>query len=141
MRFWDASALVPLLINEPLTGRLKALGDDEVPMAVWWGTIVECTSALVRRERGGAISVAARDNGLAALAEASEYWLAVGPDAALRDAAVRAVRLHRLSAGDALQLAAALDWAGGRPVGHEFVTLDRELRAAASVEGFSVLPS
>ena len=140
MRFWDASALVPLLINEPATERLKGIGEDEVQMCVWWGTPLECTAALVRRERGAAITADARDYGLAALAKLSELWFVIGPDAALREAAVRAVRLHGLTAGDALQLAAALEWAGGRPAGHPLVTLDRELRAAARLEGFTLLP-
>ena len=110
-------------------------------MAVWWGTPVECTSALTRRQRGGEIDEAARDYGLAALESLSERWNVIGPDAALRAAAVRAVRVHGLSAGDAFQLAAAIEWTGGLPSGEEFVTVDRELRAAASLEGFTVLPS
>jgi predicted nucleic acid-binding protein len=140
MRFWDSSALVSLLINEPRSDRLKALGQEDPAVAVWWGTPVECTSALVRRERGGSITASARDSGLAALSASASLWLAVGPTAALRDAAVRAVRVHGLSAGDALQLAAALDWAEGRPAGRVLVSLDGEVRSAASAEGFAVLP-
>jgi uncharacterized protein len=51
MRFWDASAIVPLLFAEPereaLLGRLER--DSE--MLVWWGTPVECASAIARRAR------------------------------------------------------------------------------------------
>jgi predicted nucleic acid-binding protein len=141
MRFWDSSALVSLLIDEPRTDRVKRLGDDDFAVAVWWGTIVECTSALVRRERGGGITAVARDNGLAALADVSQLWFALGPTEALREAAVRAVRVHGLAGGDAFQLAAALDWAEGRPAGRAFVSLDDELRTAAVLEGFTVLPA
>jgi predicted nucleic acid-binding protein len=141
MRFWDSSALVPLLIDEPRSDRVRQLGDDDTAVAVWWGTLVECTSALVRRERGGSITAVARDRGLVALAEVSQLWFALGPTEALRDAAVRAVRVHGLAGGDAFQLAAALDWAEGRPAGRTFVSLDEELRAAAVLEGFTVLPA
>lgn len=140
MRFWDSSALVPLLIEEPETARVDKLGRDPVPMAVWWGTVLECTAALIRRARGGGITTAERDHGLDVLGILRKHWFVMGPDAALRSAAERAVRVHGLRAGDGLQLAAALDWVGGRPVGEQFVTLDGELGAAARLEGFSVLP-
>jgi predicted nucleic acid-binding protein len=141
MRFWDASALVPLLIDEPRTGPVRALGKDDPDVAVWWGTPVECCSALVRRERGGDITAAARDNALAALAHGVRVWFAIGPTEALREAAWRVVRVHGLSGGDAFQLAAALDWADARAGGRGFVTLDRELGEAARLEGFTVLPA
>ena len=141
MRFWDSSALVALLIDEPKSDRVKPLGGDDAAVAVWWGTLVECTSALVRRERGGSITAAARDDGLGALADISQRWFALGPTEALREAAVRAVRVHGLAGGDAFQLAAALDWAEGRPAGRALVSLDNELRAAAVLEGFAVLPA
>ena len=57
MRFWDASAIVPLLVNEPTRKTLLGLLDGDSGMLVWWGTPVECTSAIARREREGAPSV------------------------------------------------------------------------------------
>lgn len=140
MRFWDSSALVPLLIEEPSSERLEHIGRDGVPMAVWWGTPVELTSALVRRARGGKITANARDDGLVRLARLAGLWRLIWPDDVLRESAVRAVRLHALAAGDALQLAAAMAWAG-RPTGQAFMTLDHELAVAALVEGFTVLPA
>jgi hypothetical protein len=64
----------------------------------------------------------------------------VSPSSAIRDAAIRLVRVHPLGAADALQLAAALVWAEARPEGREFVVLDRRLGEAAAREGFVVLP-
>jgi predicted nucleic acid-binding protein len=140
VRFWDSSALVPLLIEEPHSPRVEKLGRDQVPMAVWWGTLLECTAALIRRARGGGITTAECEYGLGALDAMRQYWFVMGPDTALREAAVRAARLHGLRAGDALQLAAALDWVGGRPAGEQLVTFDEDLGAAARLEGFAVLP-
>jgi predicted nucleic acid-binding protein len=47
--------------------------------------------------------------------------------------------VHPLRAADALQLAAALVWAGSPAVG-EMVVLDRRLREAARLEGLRPLP-
>ena len=42
MKFWDASAIVPLLIAEPTTRRVQALASRDPDMLVWWGSEVEC---------------------------------------------------------------------------------------------------
>ena len=55
MRFWDASAIVPLLVAEASTRRLQALAAKDSAMLVWWGSEVECVSALARLERDGAL--------------------------------------------------------------------------------------
>ena len=55
MRFWDASAIVPLLVAEAATRRLQALAARDSGMLVWWGSEVECVSALARLERDGAL--------------------------------------------------------------------------------------
>jgi hypothetical protein len=52
--------------------------------------------------------------------------------------ATRLLRVHALRAADALQLGAALVWAGGRPEGKTLHTLDERLAVAARREGFSV---
>jgi predicted nucleic acid-binding protein len=56
VKFWDASAIVPLLVAEESTRPLQALAAKDVAMLVWWGSVVECISALVRLERDGALS-------------------------------------------------------------------------------------
>ena len=55
MKFWDASAIVPLLIAEVSTQRLQALAAGDPDMLVWWGSQVECVSALARLERDAAL--------------------------------------------------------------------------------------
>ena len=54
MRFWDASAIVPLLVAEASTPRLQALAASDPDMLVWWGSRLECVSALARLEREAA---------------------------------------------------------------------------------------
>jgi len=53
VKFWDKSAIMPLLIAEASTPRPQALAAEDPAMLVWWGSEVECASALARLERGG----------------------------------------------------------------------------------------
>jgi uncharacterized protein len=54
MKFWDASAVVPLLVAEETTDAVQALALEDSTMLVWWATQVECASALgVARRRHG----------------------------------------------------------------------------------------
>jgi len=57
VRFWDSSAVVPLLVAEAARARMLALLESDPVMVVWWGTPVECTSAIARREREGALTI------------------------------------------------------------------------------------
>src|SRR5579862_5891790 len=50
MKFWDASAIIPLLADEPSRQSLLAVLDEDPEMLAWWGTPVEIMSALARRE-------------------------------------------------------------------------------------------
>jgi hypothetical protein len=45
MRFWDASALVPLIVAEPAMKRMQTLAAKDPAMLVWWGTEMESASA------------------------------------------------------------------------------------------------
>lgn len=57
---------------------------------------------------------------------------------AVKAMARRLLRVHALRAADALQLGAALVWAGGRPQGKTLHTLDDRLALAGRREGFEV---
>jgi len=112
-------------------------------MVVWWGSPVECASAFARLVRAGTLSATDEERALAALGTLQDTWYEVQATERIRAQALRLLRLHLLRAGDALQLAAALEWAGTPPSG-EVVTFDVRLREAARREGFRVyrtLPS
>jgi hypothetical protein len=54
--------IVPLLVFEEWTGPLQALAAKDSAMLVWWGSPVECISALARLERNGALTPASMTN-------------------------------------------------------------------------------
>ena len=140
MRFWDSSSLIPLFVREPPSPALQALAADDPDMMVWWVSPVECGSAVHRLRREGMLTPAEAAEVLAGLAGAFDAANVVQPGDELCALALRLLAAHPLRAADALQLAAALLWARGRPARRDFVCLDERLRTAAILEGFAVLP-
>lgn len=139
MKFWDASAVVPLLLAEPQSLRLRRLARADPEIVVWWGTDVECTSAIARQHREGALTEAGARGAYERLAKLSRMWQEAEPGDVVREVAHRLLRVHALRAADALQLAAAILASRTRPSSLDFVTLDERLAAAARVEGFPVI--
>ena len=135
MKFWDSSAVVPLLADEEATAALLARLREDPQLAVWWRTPVECASALARLEREGAPADRVTE-AFKRLDDLARAWTEVEPHDEIRDIARRLLRVHPLRAADALQLAAAYVAAERRPATLEFVTLDDRLRLAAMKEGF-----
>lgn len=141
MRYWDSSGLVALAFPEGSSGAANALAEEDDQMVTWWGTPVEVESAVRRATRGAELTPFSLRRGRAFLAAVEEHLAEVAPNDELRSVARRLVRVHDIRAADALQLAAALAWCAGDPTGHGFVSLDRRLRDAAELEGFTVLPA
>jgi predicted nucleic acid-binding protein len=108
-------------------------------MLVWWGSAVECASALARREREGLLEEQTAIIAFDRLQRLASDWHEVDPSDAIRETAARFVRVHPLRAADALQLAAAYLAAEQRPASLTMVTLDERLAGVARKEGFSVL--
>lgn len=138
MTFWDSSALVPLLVQEPSTGLARGWLEADPDVVVWWGAGVECASAIARLRREGVVDVRGETDLLSLLDSLARSWTEVLPSDALRASARRLLRVHPLQASDALQLAAALIWAGAGE-GHRLATFDDRLALAAGLEGFVVV--
>jgi predicted nucleic acid-binding protein len=139
MKFWDASAIVPLLAAEAGSAARDALLAKDPVMVVWWATHVECRSALVRKQdkaKGGEEDF---HRATARLDRLARCWTEVGPLEIVRSAAERCLRLHRLRTADAFQLAAALVACRFEPGHLPFVCSDSRLAEAASREGFPVI--
>ena len=141
MRFWDSSALVPLLVPEAMSRSMRGLYDRDPVMVAWWATEIECTSAIARRQRLGQLREAIVSEALGRLSVLRAAWHEVEPGEDVRETAKRLVRVHDLRTADALQLAAALFVAEGRPSTLELVSLDDRLVTAAHREGFPTAPA
>jgi hypothetical protein len=139
VRFWDSSAIVPLIIRQPQTDAVRAMLEEDDAMVAWWSSHTECASAIARLRRDLAITIDAESQVLHLLRELSETWHEVRPTEDVRAMSLRLLRTHPLRAADALQLAAALSWVG-RPHGEVLVTYDDRLAMAARLEGFTVVP-
>lgn len=108
-------------------------------MLVWWGSAVECVSAIARRERDGLLDERTATFALDRLQRLGADWHEVDPSDAIRETATRLLRVHPLRAADAFQLAAAYLAVERRPTLLPIITLDERLAAAARKEGFAVL--
>ena len=139
MRYWDSSAIIPLMVTESASVRLREIHSSDPAIATWWGTPVECVSAIARLERDGALTPAGMGSSIARIRHAVASWTEVVPSDDVREQAIRLLRVHHLGAADAVQLAAAIVAAEFQPSTLEFVTLDRNQGAAADKEGFRVI--
>lgn len=135
MRFWDTSALVPILVEEETTVGVRDLLRADPAIMISWTTRVECASALCREERAG-VSI---DEAWQRLEVLAASWHVVEPTERLRQVAVRLLRVHPLRAADAFQLAAAIVASEGEPRTLPLVTLDDRLADAATREGFPIV--
>jgi hypothetical protein len=138
MKFWDSSAIVPLILFEAESSWARRLLKSDPHGLVWCLSTVEVRSALARRSREGTLTGEAY--GIACkrterLFGGLSQVLGFEP---VRARAVRLLDLHPLRAADSLQLAAALIVAKDQPKDLPFVTLDQRLAEAARKEGFPV---
>lgn len=138
MMFWDSSALVPLLVEEPASAKAQDWLDEDPGIVAWWGTPTECWSALARLRREEILTVTGESQAHGVLDVVRSAWLEILPTDAVHERARRLLRTHPLRAADALQLAAALVWADD-VAGHRIVTFDERLALAAELEGFLVV--
>ncbi len=140
MRFWDSSAIVPLLVNESGTAAVETLFRRDPIQIVWCLTAVEVSSALARRQRERILEGEIEETARATLRTLADSWEETVSLDAVRSRATRLLQSHPLGAAHALQLAAALVASDEHPEGFPFVCLDDRLRAAARREGFLVSP-
>ena len=138
MKFWDSSAVVALLVDEPAHRNVTDVLAHDQGMLVSWATPLECLSALIRRTRDGSLDEDGLRIATQRLRAVAAEWHEVLPTPALRSVAERMLRVHVLRATGALQLAAAVVAAEHDPPSLGFVCLDERLIAGARREGFTV---
>ena len=136
MRFWDSSAIAPLLLQEKESAQRQSELEQDPVLVVWWGTAVELESVLTRRRYEGTLDEVNEAKARKKLAMLADTWIEVEPTDSVREMAKRLIRVHRLRSADSLQLAAALVACGNVPPSHIFLSGDQALKVAAGKEGF-----
>ena len=139
MRFWDSSALVPLVCAERASTRCRSWLRSDPVVIVWAFAATEVVSALARKRRDGALESRLFSAAKNRLAKLEQAWSEVSQYETVRLRARRLLEVHALRAADALHLAAALVATEERPSVLDFVTFDERLAEAAEREGFSIL--
>lgn len=139
LAFWDTSAIVPLCCHQSQTSEAHKAVRLYGRQVVWWATPIEAVSSLERLSRQGDLSTKDRTQAFARLNYLRDRWNEIQPVDEVRDLAERLLRVHKLRAADALQLAAALVWCSNQPRGRHFIGADDRLAEAAEIEGFNVI--
>ncbi len=139
MRFWDSSAILPLILEEESTRQCQKLFKEDSSMLVWSFTITEIYSAIYRRFR----EISFQEQQLKLIRQNIQgyqsRWTEVLPTEQLKQIAHRLLAVHSLRAADSLQLAAALVAFKNPSTRDYFISLDHKLSQAASLEGFQVI--
>ena len=137
-KFWDSSAIVPLIVNEKKTVYCSTIYREDPTILGSMFCAVEIHSALCRRQREGALTIDMFEVARQRLIKLEEAMLQISFSQNIKDRAIRLLSVHPLRAFDALHLASALVAVEERTKGFAFVTLDARLAEAAKKEGFLV---
>ena len=138
MRFWDSSAIVPLLVLEKETEQcIKAFQSDQVVL-VWTMSKVEVFSALCRRFREGALKEVDFDSAKKRMNVFFDTAFEIISVPKVKDRALRLLQVHPLRAADAMQLAAVLVATQEDTSRMPIMSFDDRLTLAAKREGFTV---
>ena len=139
MRYWDASALVPLVVTEPNSELVRTWLAEDDHIVTWAWSRTEITSAIERRAREGSLSRPQRREALRRFDAFAESWDEVIELLAVRSRATALLARHPLRAADAGQLGAALLIQEQLTGALTFVCLDHRLSAAAELESLHII--
>ena len=140
--YFDTSALIKLYIEERGTPEVTSLIDDfsSERIVILDITLLECRSAVRRREREGDVSGPDANRILRQIHEdASTLYLVQPSSSAVIEEASRLLDSHPLRAHDALQLAGCLIATRGVQGFPTFVCADSRLCSAAEFEGLQTI--
>ena len=138
MRYWDASALVPLVVAEPDSARVREWLREDPSIVTWAWSRVELVSAVERRYRQNQLTREERRACLGRFDLVAGQWDEVTDLFSVRSRAIPLLARHSIRAADAAQLASALLVSEDDPGSMRFVCLDKRLASAADLEGLLV---
>lgn len=139
MKYWDASAFVPLLVNESRSGDARSLLAQDRDIVTWALSHVEVVSAIERRAREGVASSSVRISLVGKAHRMFQGIFQVDDLLRVQNGCFSLLARYPLRSVDAQQLSAALVLANGQPQAMDFVCFDERLADAASREGFIVI--
>ena len=140
MRYWDASALVPLVVAESDSEAARTWLSEDDHIVTWVWTRTEIIGAIERRAREGSLSRLQRRDVLERFNAFADSWDEVTEVLAVRSRATALLARHPLRAADAGQLGAALLVREQLASPLTFVCLDQRLSSAAELESLRVIP-
>ncbi|OGQ86646.1 MAG: hypothetical protein A2289_25760 [Deltaproteobacteria bacterium RIFOXYA12_FULL_58_15] len=138
MRYWDTSALVPLLVKQAGSDLVRDWITEDPRVVTWALSSVELCGAIERLCRTGLLDAGQRHELLRRVKRMASDWGEIIEFQAVRRRAIQLLARHSLRAADSLQLGAAWAASEGQPDTLDFVCLDRNLSDAAEREGFNV---
>lgn len=135
MRFWDSSAIVPLLVFEKETEEcIRAFRYDQEVM-VWTMSKVEVFSALCRRFREGSLKEIDFNLAKKRMNEFFDMAFEIISVPKVKDRALRLLQVHTLRAAGALQLAAILVATQEDTLKLRIMTFDKRLARQPNLKG------
>ena len=138
MRYWDTSALVPLVVAEEHSELVRQWFEQDSQIVTWAWSRVELVSAIERRAREKRLSRAGRRLLLDLVTPFAESWDEVADVHVVRSKAIPLLARHALRAADAAQVAAALVLNEASESSIPFLSLDQKLAVIAEKESLRV---
>ncbi len=138
MKFWDSSAIVPLVVQQPLSKYSLTLLKSDPVQLVSFSTYCEVFSALSRLERERSLkteSFSASEHRLNILCKS---WHVASFSPLVESETKRLLRIHPIKCADAFQLASAITCCERNFGAFSFVTFDEKLGNTAVKEGFVI---
>ena len=140
MKFWDASAVVPLLVQEQQSDYCLQVFKGDREILLWCMSRVEVISALTRRLREQSLTFEQFQAAKMRFHQILESAYQVTALEKVINRAVRLLEVHPLRAADACQLASGLVATQEDPTRLSIICFDDRLKEAAMKEGFVVNP-
>ena len=139
MRYWDPSALLPLLVSDSATCLVRGWLDEDPDMITAAHTRLELRAAIELRSHQRLLSRPLRRRLLNQLEHLCASCDEVTAYAQLTRRSVSLLARHSLLPTEAMHLGAALLASDGDPASLTIVSLHHAITLAAEQEGFAVL--
>lgn len=140
MRFWDSSAIIPLLVLEEQTEYCVNAFKADNEIMVWTMSKIEVFSALCRRIRENALNLESFESANRRMNDLFDIAFDIVSISKVKQRALRLLQVHPLKAADALQLASVLVATQEDTSKVSIMCFDEILKQAARREGFTVNP-